>query len=375
MPANVPAIFLGPNAFGNALGNSIVGQTWQSSGGQQAPTQAAASGGGQPGDAYATLQAALAMKQYKADEQADLNTMLSLDLPSAGTAMDAGASGADWSGDVGMRRRALDGDLAPLVAGGVKVPAQVLMGDSNAWTTNSDAMSNTRMTIGVNEKGEQVITVIGNKLSMASQMAVDFGDGWRDPYDINRSIMDDKPATIAETTGRYSSQAVDSFKNFGMNVTGVNSMNAARADWRAGHYTTSVLHGMQAFGEAGTTVLSGGTLSTARTGATMTAAELTATRETYITGQAAIRERVLANIEESRAARASSNFNRFNEWPSNNGFVEGLSERYTLWPGQLVDRYGSTQGTFVAEYGTSYQAKQVRKIIVTERASTKNGPT
>jgi hypothetical protein len=121
-------------------------------------------------------------------------------------------------------------DATPTIAGGVNVPARVLMGDTTAWTTNADQMSNTRMAIGVNEKGEQVITVIGNKLSMASQMAVDFGDGWRDPYDINRSIMDDKPATIAETTGRYSSQAVDSFKNFGMNLTGANSMNAARRE-------------------------------------------------------------------------------------------------------------------------------------------------
>lgn len=69
---------------------------------------------------------------------------------------------------------------------------------------------------------------------------------------------------------------------------------------------------------------------------------------------------VLANIAESKAARESSNFGNFNEWPSNNGFIEKASERYTLWPGQMVDRYGSTQGTFVAEYRTSYRARALK---------------
>ncbi len=76
--------------------------------------------------------------------------------------------------------------------------------------------------------------------------------------------------------------------------------------------------------------------------------------------QAAIRERVLTNIAESTQARISSNFGRFNEWPSNNGFVAGASERYTLFPGQLVDRYGSAQGTFGAEFGTSYRARALK---------------
>ena len=33
---------------------------------------------------------------------------------------------------------------------------------------------------------------------------------------------------------------------------------------------------------------------------------------------------------------------------------------YTLWPGQRVDRYGSTQGTFAAEYGTAYRARALK---------------
>lgn len=76
--------------------------------------------------------------------------------------------------------------------------------------------------------------------------------------------------------------------------------------------------------------------------------------------QAAIRSRVEANVAESSAARASSNFGSLNEWPPQNGFVPGTAERYTLFPGQLVDRYGSVQGTFVAEAGASYRSRALR---------------
>lgn len=73
-----------------------------------------------------------------------------------------------------------------------------------------------------------------------------------------------------------------------------------------------------------------------------------------------IRQRVLANIGESKAARKASNFEKHNEWPPNDGFTPGTSERYTLWPGQLVDRYGSIQGKFAAEYGTPYRARALK---------------
>ncbi|MHA3016598.1 Filamentous hemagglutinin / adhesin [Cupriavidus necator] len=79
-----------------------------------------------------------------------------------------------------------------------------------------------------------------------------------------------------------------------------------------------------------------------------------------VASQAAIRARVEGNVAESAAARAGSNFNKLNEWPPNNGFVPGTGERYTLFPGQFVDRYGSVQGTFVAEAGASYRSRALR---------------
>ena len=82
-----------------------------------------------------------------------------------------------------------------------------------------------------------------------------------------------------------------------------------------------------------------------------------------VVSQAAIRARVEANIAESAAARASSKFDQFarsKEWPPNNGFVVGASERFTLWPGHVVDRFGSMQGSFVAEYGTAYRARALK---------------
>ena len=76
--------------------------------------------------------------------------------------------------------------------------------------------------------------------------------------------------------------------------------------------------------------------------------------------QAAIRERVRANVAESARASGTSNFGKLNEWPSDNGFVPGAYERYTLWPGQTVDRYGSAQGSYAAQYGTSYRARGLK---------------
>ncbi len=78
--------------------------------------------------------------------------------------------------------------------------------------------------------------------------------------------------------------------------------------------------------------------------------------------QTAIRARVETNIAESAAARNSSNFKTYtrNEYPPYDGFVIGKDESYTLWPGQFVDRLGSIQGKYAAEYGTSYRARAMK---------------
>ena len=108
----------------------------------------------------------------------------------------------------------------------------------------------------------------------------EFLKGYRDPRGMNRSVMD-APETAGETAGRYTGAAVDSLKSFAGTITGVNSMNAAQTSWRTGNYGTALLQGMQAFGEAGTTVFGFGLGSAGRYGATMTAGELAAVRGTY----------------------------------------------------------------------------------------------
>ena len=79
---------------------------------------------------------------------------------------------------------------------------------------------------------------------------------------------------------------------------------------------------------------------------------------------AATRVNVLNNIADSQVARASSNFGTFissegklqeavSIWPPNRGRF-GPVETTELQPGTLVDRYGSTRGTFVAPEGTPF---------------------
>jgi hypothetical protein len=74
----------------------------------------------------------------------------------------------------------------------------------------------------------------------------------------------------------------------------------------------------------------------------------------------AIRERIEANIAESVLARDSSNFSKYSEWPLGDGFVLNASQRLTLLPGQVVDRFGSAQGRFAAERDTPYRARALK---------------
>lgn len=73
---------------------------------------------------------------------------------------------------------------------------------------------------------------------------------------------------------------------------------------------------------------------------------------------------MLNNIADSQTARASSNFGTFisNEgkvqeaasiWSPNRGRL-GPAQTTELQPGMLIDRYGSTRGTFVAPEGTPF---------------------
>ncbi|MDC6178257.1 glycohydrolase toxin TNT-related protein [Ralstonia solanacearum] len=79
---------------------------------------------------------------------------------------------------------------------------------------------------------------------------------------------------------------------------------------------------------------------------------------------AAIRARVLSNIEDSRAARASSNFDQYYKaegqvqeslgiWPPNRGGYM-TTQNVTLDAGFQFDRYGYPGGAFVAPVGTPF---------------------
>lgn len=83
--------------------------------------------------------------------------------------------------------------------------------------------------------------------------------------------------------------------------------------------------------------------------------------------QAAIRARVEANVTQSAAARASSNFDTFVQsegrlyeqldiWPPNMGRV-GPVEIVDLQPGAIIDRFGLPNGRFLAPQGTPFPSR------------------
>lgn len=82
--------------------------------------------------------------------------------------------------------------------------------------------------------------------------------------------------------------------------------------------------------------------------------------------QAAIRSRVEANLAESAAARASSNFNMprvglpAREWPPFPGSINQVENDFMLLPGTKIDRFGPPQGTFLSPIGTSYSARALK---------------
>lgn len=176
---------------------------------------------------------------------------------------------------------------------------------------------------------------------------------------MQRSLMD-APATAAETVGRYTGAAADSLKNFGMSITGARSMNEAQASWNAGNYGTSLLQGAQAFGEAGMTVFSFGLGSTARYGATMTAAELAAVRGTYADSAANL------SAYEIRFSQNSVSFNKIDRVTGQSYTYDDLvsSMRTNGWKGDPVDLVRMPDGILTSMDNTRITAAREASIGV-----------
>lgn len=94
-------------------------------------------------------------------------------------------------------------------------------------------------------------------------------------------------------------------------------------------------------------------------------------------GSVSMRERVLANIAESEAGRASSNFRQFVKtegqlqeklgiWPPNSGGYSPISN-VTLDVGTALDRYGFPGGNFVSPQGTSFVARALPSAYETTK--------
>jgi filamentous hemagglutinin len=85
------------------------------------------------------------------------------------------------------------------------------------------------------------------------------------------------------------------------------------------------------------------------------------------TSAASIRTRVLENIAESKAARASSNFNAFIKiegqlqaelkiWPPNRGGYYSVPD-IILDKGMMLDRYGNMDGSFLSPINTPFESR------------------
>jgi hypothetical protein len=95
-----------------------------------------------------------------------------------------------------------------------------------------------------------------------------------------RSVME-PPMTTAEWIGRFAGASVDAFVDFGGEVIGAKSWQSMLANGRAGNYGIASLYAVKAIGEAGTTVLSLGTMAAERTVATRILGDWTTARVTY----------------------------------------------------------------------------------------------
>jgi LysM repeat protein len=183
-----------------------------------------------------------------------------------------------------------------------------------------------------------------------------FMRGYRGDY---RSVMEG-PAPTSETIGRYSGEVVDSFKNFGMSMSGARSMNAAQVSWNAGNYGTSLVQGATAFGEAGMTVFGFGLGSTARYGATMTAAELAAVRGTYADSAANL------SAYKIRFSQNSVSFNKIDRATGQPYTYDDLvsSMRTNGWKGDPVDLVRMPDGILTSMDNTRITAAREAGIGV-----------
>jgi hypothetical protein len=197
----------------------------------------------------------------------------------------------------------------------------------------------------------------------------EFLKGYRDPSGVNRSVMD-APASAGETVGRYTGAAVDSLKNFAGTITGVNSMNAAQANWRGGNYGTALLQGAQAFGEAGTTVFGFGLGSTGRYGATMTAGELAAVRGTYADSALNL------SPYDIRFSQNSVSFNKVDRVTGQSYTYDDLvaSMRSNGWKGDPVDVVRMPDGKLTSMDNTRITAAREVGIDVRARVRSFDEP-
>lgn len=123
------------------------------------------------------------------------------------------------------------------------------------------------------DNGRLVIEITGSGTGPSAKYAASEPDtatsfmrGYNGEY---RSVMEGD-APLAETVGRYAGAAVDSFKNFGDDMTGAGSMRNAMTSWQRGDYGLSLVQGSMAFAEAGSTVFGFGTAGAIRSSGTAT---------------------------------------------------------------------------------------------------------
>ena len=79
-----------------------------------------------------------------------------------------------------------------------------------------------------------------------------------------------------------------------------------------------------------------------------------------------VRDGILKNLANSRAARESSNFNApqiglpSREWPPFPGTLGQVETNQTLLPGMIIDRFGPPQGSFLSPAGTSFSKRALK---------------
>ncbi|TCS37743.1 hypothetical protein EDC30_10335 [Paucimonas lemoignei] len=296
-------LHVGPTAFGNALGNSLTSANWGGNGQQgekastwdankQAALDRSITSPGYSEEDYWNSAARTTADQYVDTYGGEaINTRDRLQLssgsingvdaklsPSQISDADIDAMAARASARESLtedQKIAMAAGFGPLTPEAAASKVRILDALANQAAGESDRP----WTYAPN-------TSAGPTIANAKAQGIYSGDGWVSDFvqgyrfGNERSVMDG-PERPAEAIGRYTGDAVTSFGNFFAGITGKRSMDYAVADWNAGNYGRSVLHGMQSFGEAGMTVFGFGVGST-RYGVGMTAEQYAASRATYV---------------------------------------------------------------------------------------------